>query len=295
MTTKLIFILITLIFSGVFTSHEKVMQHPASSELQNKDVPFNFTGKIKPRHALEIQSSRISVGAEMMDRDMSIYALWKDYLGPLGAKKARIQSGWAKCEKEKGVYNWAWLDEIIFDMTEQGVKPWVNLSYGNPIYEGAGGIYLGAEWPTSEEALNAWERYITAIVSRYKNHVDEWEIWNEPRGRASGQAAEYAQFVIITAKAIKAADPDAKVIGMALNSAIHPDFADIILAEIEKLDAINLIDQIAYHRNIEIPEENKAEIELERVLDRYSPDIISRQGEAGCPSRFSEQFELNKM
>ena len=268
-----------------------LLSHPLCSQT-NKDIPYDYIGKIKPRHAREIQSSRISIGAEYMDRDYTIYSNWKEFLGPLGAKKARIQSGWAKCEKEKGVYNFAWLDEIIFDMTEQGVTPWVNLSYGNAIYEGGGGWTLGQDWPSSGEAIEGWKRFVTAIVTRYKDYVNEWEIWNEPN---RSMPVEFGQFSAITAKTIKEAQPEAIVIGIALNSGIFPEFADKVLAEIENQNAIHLIDQVAHHRNIEIPEQNEPEIELERVVDKYSPHIVTRQGEAGCPSRYSEEYALRRM
>ena len=36
-----------------------------------------------------------------MDRDYTVYEKWKEHLGPLGFKKARLQAGWAKTEQEK--------------------------------------------------------------------------------------------------------------------------------------------------------------------------------------------------
>ncbi len=83
-------------------------------------IEWPCTGKIKLRSAAEIRASNWSVGAETMDRDYTIYENWKQYLGPLGFKKARIQAGWAKTEKQKGQYDWKWLDEIITDMVAQG-------------------------------------------------------------------------------------------------------------------------------------------------------------------------------
>ncbi|MFH1269421.1 MAG: hypothetical protein ABIK89_27160 [Planctomycetota bacterium] len=82
---------------------------------------YALVGRVQPRHAREIEASSWSVGAETMDRDYTIYAAWKEHLGPLGVKRARIQAGWAKTEKEPGTYDWAWLDEIIPDMVAQGV------------------------------------------------------------------------------------------------------------------------------------------------------------------------------
>jgi hypothetical protein len=84
---------------------------------------YHYLGQIRPRHAREIPASNWSIGAETMDRDYTIYKNWREHLGPLGIKKARIQSGWAKTEKKRGDYDWAWVDEIVLDMVDQGVEP----------------------------------------------------------------------------------------------------------------------------------------------------------------------------
>src|SRR3990172_3568750 len=59
-------------------------------------------GWIATRHAREIKSSDWSVGCETLDRDQAKFNVYKDYVGELGAKHARLQSGWAKCEQQKG-------------------------------------------------------------------------------------------------------------------------------------------------------------------------------------------------
>jgi hypothetical protein len=163
---------------------------------------FTYLGKIRPRHARDMKSSNWAVGAETMGRDYTIYANWRKYLGPLGAKRARIQSGWAKTEQEKGKYDWAWLDEIIPDMIDQGVQPWVCLCYGNPIYPGGGGTGLGGGLPSTPEAKTAWEGFVDAFVERYGDRVVEWEVWNEPKGGVKGVPA-YADLVVRTAEVIR--------------------------------------------------------------------------------------------
>jgi len=172
---------------------------------------YTRIGTVKPRHARQIASSNWSVGAETMGRDYTIYANWKRYLGPLGVKKARIQSGWAKTEQTKGKYDWAWLDEIIPDMVEQGVEPWVCLCYGNPIYPDGGGTGLGGGLPSSPEAKRAWEAFVGAFVDRYREHVTQWEIWNEPRGGRKAVPA-YGDLVIRTAEVIRKRQPKARIV-----------------------------------------------------------------------------------
>ncbi len=247
-------------------------------------IPFKKIGEIKPRHAKEIKASPWSVGAETMDRDFIIYKNFRDHLGTLGVKKARIQSGWAKTEKTKGVYDWNWLDEIIFDMVAQGVEPWINISYGNALYAEGGGLGLYAKkiLPTSAEALQGWKMYVEALVVRYREYVDEWEVWNEPNGGAD--PIEYANLLVITAEAVKSIQPEGKILAIALGSGVDYEYADKVLAEVKKKGKIHLIDQVTHHRHRPIPEENQNEIMLEKVLDKYSENIIARQGEAGCPS-----------
>jgi len=264
-----------------------------STQTQNgNDIAWNVIGKIAPRHAKEINSSNWSVGAEMMDRDWTVYRKWKEYLGPLGVKKARIQSGWAKTEKAKGVYEWGWLDEIIHDMTAQGVKPWVNLSYGNPLYDGGGGTSLNASVPKSPEATEAWKSYVKACVVRYRDYVDEWEVWNEPNYKI--EAENYANLFITTGEIIRNEQPKATIIAFAIGSGVDYRYVDRVMKILRERDKVHLVDQITHHRHIFIPEKNEPELELQKIIARYNPSIKIRQGEGGCPSQRNEGYALNK-
>src|SRR5690606_1530825 len=86
-------------------------------QAQNNDgINYPRIGKVQSRNSNEIAASNWSIGGETMDRDYTDYHQWKQYLGPLGAKRIRLQAGWAKCEPKKGEYNFQWLDEIIDDV-----------------------------------------------------------------------------------------------------------------------------------------------------------------------------------
>ncbi|MBD3275221.1 MAG: hypothetical protein GF372_07915 [Candidatus Marinimicrobia bacterium] len=265
----------------------------ASGHAQSSgDVPFSLLGKIEPRHACDIASSNWSVGAETMDRDYTIYEHWKDYLGPLGAKKARIQAGWAKTEPTPGVYNWAWLDEIIFDMHDQCVEPWINLSYGNPNYASGGGTRLGADMPASGEALDAWIQWIRGIVTRYGGVVDEWEIWNE--GVHGGNTMElYMKLYIPTARAIRELQPKATIIAMSM-AGTHPDLADEFLGNLASRDLLHLVDEISYHPYSRNPDAVYDDVaDLRAAINKYSESITIRQGENGAPSEFRKTKALS--
>lgn len=42
---------------------------------------------------------------------------------------------------DPGKYDFAWLDQIVFDAEKLGVSVWLELSYGNPAYpDGAGSV-----------------------------------------------------------------------------------------------------------------------------------------------------------
>jgi hypothetical protein len=253
----------------------------------------HFIGDVATRHARDIAGSTWSVGAETMDRDFTVYRNWKQYLGPLGVKHARLQSGWAKTEKERGKYDWAWLDEIVDDMVAQGVTPWICICYGNPIYSDGGGVGLGDGWPRGEESLAAWDRYVGSLVNRYQSRVNEWEIWNEPglhskKDNAKSDphevAIEYADFFIRTAMVVRREQPQARILGLSLPGIPLP-FAGDVLKRLKERNALALLDELTYHPYNENPDASYAAVgQLREMLRSYAPNAIVRQGENGCPS-----------
>ena len=267
------------IYLGVCLAYLALMGVAAADD---EGVSYPLAGKIKPRHAREIETSNWSIGAETMDRDYTVYDNWKAYLGPLGFKKARIQGGWAKTEQQKGVYDFAWLDQIVFDMPKQGVEPWMCLAWGNPLYEGGGGANLHGSVPNSDVGLAAWQKWVRATVERYKDVIHEWEVWNEPNYKVP--VDEYARLLVLSAETVRSVQPKATIIAFALGSGVEYKYADKVLAVLQQQGKLDLIDQITHHRHQKNPDITDPEIELEKVVRKYSPRIVIRQGEAGCPS-----------
>ena len=70
-------------------------------------------GNLKIKSSSEIKESRIGIGFECLDRDLFDPEKCYDLFAQTGTKFARCQTGWAKTEKVKGVYDWVWLDNII--------------------------------------------------------------------------------------------------------------------------------------------------------------------------------------
>jgi hypothetical protein len=169
-------------------------------------------GRIQWRPSDAIISSKWSIGTETMDRNLTVYDRYSAYLPPLGAKRARLQCGWGRCDHGPGApYNWGWLDEAVFGLAAMGIKPWLELSYGNSNYPGGGTNGPGAAVPDSTVALEAWAAWVAAVAHRYSNVTDEFELWNEPSLGPSNYLP-YATLANVTCRALhqvreKAATP----------------------------------------------------------------------------------------
>lgn len=270
-----------MLFAGVVAlASGMTLAQPAEAP----KVEFPVLGKLAPRSARQIQSSNWSVGGETLDRDYAIYPNYKQYLGPLGAKGLRVQCGWAKCEKQKGVYDFAWLDEVVNDSLAQGVQPWLEVSYGNTIYPDGGGIGLGDGIPTSGEALEAWDNWVRALVKRYKDRVKEWEVWNEPDlGRSKTNAADvFAGFFVRTAQVIRAEHPEGKI--YALGLAGNMKYLEEFMVQIQEKQKLDLIDAVTVHGYPTNPDSTGTVSSARKIVAKYSPKIQVRQGETGAPS-----------
>ena len=248
-------------------------------------------GTVKPRSTDEIGSSNWLIGCETLDRDFADYDQYKEYIVPLGIKRLRMQAGWDKTEKIKAEdrpsqYDWAWLDHIIDDAHKRGLKPWLQTSYGNHNYPNGGGSNLGAGVPTSPEALAAWDKWVEALVKRYKNKVVDWEIWNEPNfsDNKENTPEKFAALTIRTLDIIKRIQPEAKVSGLAMGH-IDLDYADTFFKILTAKGKLKLFDNITYHDYAYNPDSHYPKVmALRTVLDKYAPNIPLRQGENGCPS-----------
>ncbi len=252
------------------------------------NISFPLIGKVQPRNASEIVSSNWIIGCETLDRDYADYDQYKEYLNPLGIKRLRFQAGWAKTEKVKGQYNWEWLDHIVNDATQRGLKPWLQFSYGNTIYEGGGGINLAAGVPHSAEALAAWDKWVAAMVTRYKDKVQDWQIWNEPNfgnlEKFANTAESSAALNIRTIDIVKKIQPEARVSGLTMGH-IDLNFAETFIKILADSSRLKMFDNIVYHDYVYNPDSNYPKVmELRAILNKYVPGLPLRQGENGAPS-----------
>lgn len=249
-------------------------------------------GYLTPRSSTQIVSS--PWGVQSGDNERA--ALFQR-AGELGVKWTRFLAVWPVVEREKGRYNFASIDEPVEAARAQGITPFVCLSNGNALYSSPI-PHPDAEWrliygtkpapPILEAAaLEAWLRYVDAVVAHTMDRVTHWEIWNEPNHYAywgaPPDAAAYGRLVRLTAERIRRLQPGAVVIAGAL-AGLEPKFISGFLAE----DTAHLVDVVSFHNYAALPE---ARIyfadETWSVLRSHNPRLKLWQGECGYPSASS--------
>ena len=259
------------------------------------NVGMEIMGTLRPKSVAEISSSRWTVDCAGMDREHSDWRAIRGYVEPLGIAKIRQQAGWARCEKDPGMYDFAWMDQCVFDAQKMGVSVWMELSYGNPAYEGGGGRHLSAGFPSSETALQAWDNWVRAIARHYKGVVYDWCIWNEPDSKRSGNTVEAAtDFAIRTAEILRSVIPDARISAFALRYA-NPEWIGPFVKELKNRGKAHLINTIAYHHYNHNPDDGYDNVEKSRaLLEQYTPNIKLMQGEGGTQSEWCLNGALSK-
>ncbi|MFA6563114.1 MAG: beta-galactosidase [Verrucomicrobiia bacterium] len=250
-------------------------------------------GTIMPRGANEIPGSNWTLGCETLDRDFVDFQQYKEYIVPLGIKTIRLQGGWAKTEKVKGAYDFAWLDTIVDDARGRGLNILLETGYGNLLYKGGGGTDLAGGFPTSEEGLAAWDCWVEAMAKHFKGKVCDWAMWNEPDINKKHKPEDIAAFNIRTAEIIKRVIPDARIAGLSLASS-SPKLLESCLKVLAEKRKVDLFHWFIYHGYEFNPDNSYQKVEeLKATLAKYSTKAKMRQGENGCPSETATKFALS--
>ncbi len=157
-----------------------------------------------------------------------------DKMTELGAGVVRLAYGWDVIEPNcKGCFNWeatdAWRDEAR--RTHRTI--FASLAYA-PAWANGGHPY---RYPPVN--YQDWYDFVFATVSRYKDDIQLWGVWNEPNLDEYLQGADpkvYRSLVITARAAIRAASPTAMVLGPEVSfhgvkdgwfAAVMNDFGDL--------------------------------------------------------------------
>ncbi|MFA6816440.1 MAG: beta-galactosidase [Lentisphaeria bacterium] len=245
-------------------------------------------GSVQSVNACEIKESRLGIGFEKLDRALFHPENAYDPVAALGVKWIRLQSGWARTEKELGKYDFAWLDEIVDQLLERKLRPWLCLCYGNNLYTTAAkDVFMatGCAPVKTQNEREAWKRYVNAVAKHYCGRISHFEVWNEPDGSLSWKSGpdgkEYGQMVLDTVEAVRSAQPNAYMIAGSCFSWDLSWYNKFLCT-----GAAKVINAISYHGYNTDERMNSYRVRAIRSLTaRYNPTLEFIQGETGAQSR----------
>ena len=157
------------------------------------------------------QAQLKTVTNELGFRYIRFHAIFHDVLGTL-----KIKDG-------KPVYDWTKVDQLYDDLLARHIKPFVELGFTPQALATSKNSIFYWQGNTSHPKPEGWRDLVDGfarhIESRYgKDEVRSWffEVWNEPNLSGFFEGADqkaYFDLYDLTAKTIKAVDPELKVGG----------------------------------------------------------------------------------
>ncbi len=208
-----------------------------------------------------------------------------------GARWDRRDFWWSVAEPEPGTWEWETFDRAIDDFREDNISAVVILCYGS--------AWKGHAPETAEE-IAAFGEYAFQLVSRYKEHVRHWEVWNEPNilpfWSPKPDPVVYTQLLREAHRRIKEADPEAVVIAGALAGA-----DDRFLRAMFENGAAGHFDALSYHTygNNPTAEGQRHEVEaLREVMEEYNhvrPLWLTETGIYTGPAGVGDQIQAERI
>ncbi len=135
-----------------------------------------------------------------------------DLIAAAGIKWVRLSISWQLLEETDDVIVWDVVDERVAAARAHDLDILMTIS-GTPTWASSSGQVNAAPTDPSE-----WAEFIEQCVTRYKDEIKYWGLWNEPNGGGgeywSGTAVEFRDLILIPgAAAVKRADPTGQVVG----------------------------------------------------------------------------------
>lgn len=204
-----------------------------------------------------------------------------DLIAAAGFKFIRTDLSWQGIERTKGEYNWTAFDELTNNLEKRGLRAIYILDYSNSLYEETvvsknpltGKEQKSTASPQHPESIDAFARWAAATVGHFKDRRIVWEIWNEPNisfWKPGPKVEQYNAVALATGKAVRAADPDAILVGPGTSGVPMP-FLEAFAASgvLEYLDGVSVH---PYRNYAQSPETAEADYrQLRALIDRYAP------------------------
>jgi len=188
-----------------------------------------------------------------------------DMIAATGLSFVRIDLTWEVTEKAPGVYDFALYDTTARQLKARGLRPLFILNYSNPLYTKPVAIrhqvptLKKASAPSLPKEVAAFARWAAAAVSHFREYDAVFELWNEPDldhfWPPQSNAQRYVALASAACRAIRAAVPDATIIGPAaakpptLNRPSAPFLSAVLTS-----DLLGCLDGVSVHPYTHIPD-----------------------------------------
>ncbi len=204
----------------------------------------------------------------------------------LGVGMVRLDIVWSDIHRGFRQYDFSGYDALIDQLTGQGLTLLVLLHYNKERLDASG----KEVWSDPPESLEEFADYVGATVSRYKNKVKHWEIWNEPNhpvywSKSKDDMKTYVQLLKLAYSAAKKADPDSFVINGGITEPVIEDVRNFY-----KAGGKNFTDAITIHTFLDPASPNVAAT-FDAIVDGVQK-VMAEFGDAdkkiwitemGCP------------
>jgi len=134
-----------------------------------------------------------------------------------GIKWIRIDFNWYEIESSRGSFNWSEMDRVVNNSIERNLSILAILVY-TPSWANNG---KSKNYPPLKKQY--WTNFVKRVVTRYKNKIKYWSMWNEPNLEKfwAGTLDEYVEKILIPgSKTAKSVDSACKIVG--------PDLAHLV-------------------------------------------------------------------
>jgi Beta-galactosidase len=203
---------------------------------------------------------------------------WPDLtVGTLGKG---TEVSWAYTEPSRGNYNWSNLDAWVKAAQAHGV----GLMFSNdliPAWAAADQSTCKPTYPGSSVVgctsmvadVRDWDNFVTALVTRYKGRIAEYELWNEPDQFFTGTVADMVVLTQHMHTILRSLDPSATIVSSSSTAAEYMD-RYWHAGGVKAVDAVSL-HGYPHHQN-PVPES------IVEIARDYT-SVMARHGLCGLP------------
>lgn len=193
----------------------------------------------------------MAIPGGMMQNNQALTDTLLNQAQALGVKWVRTDCNWSWINGTQNSFDWTWMDYIRDGCNSRGLTMlWILGTV--PAWARPSGT-IETYGPTTTTEQTNYANFCSTVVTRYKNDVHYWEIWNEPNldqfWSPTPSASTYATLLQRAYNAIKAADPSATVVAGGTGGAgTSPDITSVTWwADLYAAGARSYFDIAAHH------------------------------------------------